>query len=418
MYALGDCVGAYSAFEKVFDASIRNRAVLCLSNNDGTGCAMCPIAKKLGVPKFEPYFKIKDFLQKNNVVVRSSNYELYQNISDKVMNVINRHADSSYVYSIDESFLYFDSYQNIIKDWYNYGHEIRRSVWRETKVPIGIGFGETITLAKCASHASRKIQGFDGVAVIDNEDARKNILSRMALDDVWGIGSRLSKRLSLMGLKNGLDLANQDPKEMGKHFSVNVERTVNELNGKSNLSWDCVKPIKKEIYSTRSMGKRITDQADLRSSLTGHANIVVRKSRAQDTLIKKLNVFATSSPHDNKYFQRSLVYTFPVGTCDISVVATAIKLMMKELYKEGVHYYKCGVGAVQLESAEFTQADLFTECPDNIELMDCYESINKRFGNGTLQVASEGFDKKWAMKREMLSPRYTTAWHHIPKIQC
>jgi len=418
MYALADITGAYAAMEKVFDASIRFRSVCVLSNNDGCVVAICPMAKKIGVPKFEPYFKIKYFLQKHDVVVRSSNYELYQSISDKMMRVIARFADNHYVYSIDESFLHFDNYKRIIDDWHQYGHVIRRTVWKETRMPIGVGFGPTLTLAKAANHAAKKLDGFDGVAVIDSEPARKAILSRMACDDVWGIGSRLAKRLSLLGVNSALDLANQPPKQMRKHFSVNVERTINELNSIRCLEWDEVKQAKKEIFSTRSVGKRITQKYDLRFALTSHVAIVVRKSRRQGSLIKRISAFAASSPHDDSFFTRSQVYEFPVATSDISVVAAAVLVMLDELYQSGINYYRCGVGAIQLESGEHIQSDLFLKSPDNMKLMDCYDSINKRFGNGSLQLASEGFEKKWSMRRELLSPRYTTAWHHLPKIYC
>jgi DNA polymerase V len=418
MFALVDATGAYASMEKVYDPSIRFRPVTVLTNNDGITCAICPIAKRLGVPKFEPYFKIKDFLHKHRVVVRSSNYELYAYISEQMMNVIARFCDNHYVYSIDESFLHFDHYQTIIDNWYQYGHTIRRAVWKETRMPVGVGFGSTLTLAKAANHAAKKLDGFDGVAVIDSEQNRQAILRRMALDDVWGIGSRLAKRLSLLGLKSAWDLSCQNPKQMRKQFSVTVERTVNELNNIPCLAWDEVKKIKKEIFSTRSFGQRITQINDLRSALTSHASIVVRKVRRQGSLIKRLSIFASSSPHDDSFFRRGLMYEFPVATSDISIVASAIHSALYELYQPGVPYYRCGVGAIQMEADEHFQADLFLNSLDNRKLMDCYDSINHRFGHGSLKVASEGIEKKWAMRRELLSPRYTTAWHHLPKIQC
>jgi DNA polymerase V len=413
-----DATGAYASMEKVYDPSIRYRPVCVLTNNDGIVCAICPIAKRLGVPKFEPYFKIKSMLEKHHVVVRSSNYELYAQISEQMMSVIARYCDNNYVYSIDESFLHFEHYQSVIDDWYQYGHIIRRAVWKETRMPVGVGFGSTLTLAKAANHAAKKLDGFDGVAVIDSEARRQAILKRMALDDVWGIGSRLAKRLSLMGLKSALDLACQNPKQMRKHFSVTVERTVNELNGIPCLAWDEVKQAKKEIFSTRSFGQRITKIDELRSALTTHAAIVVRKVRRQDSLIKQLSIFASSSPHDDSFFRRSLVYEFPVATSDLSIVAGAVQSVLNELFYAGVRYYRCGVGAIKMETSEHFQADLFLNSLDNRKMMDCYDSINHRFGDGTLQIASEGFGKKWAMRRELLSPRYTTAWHHLPKIQC
>jgi DNA polymerase V len=144
MYALVDAVSFYASAEKVFDPSIRNKPVVVLTNNDGCICAICPIARRLGIPKFTPYFQIKALLQKHGVVVRSSNYELYADLSERMMNVIARYCDNQYVYSIDESFLHFKNYSGVIKDWHQYGHEIRRAIWKETRLPVGVGFGKTL----------------------------------------------------------------------------------------------------------------------------------------------------------------------------------------------------------------------------------------------------------------------------------
>lgn len=200
MYALVDAVSFYASAEKVFDPAIRSKPVVVLTNNDGCVCAICPIARRLNIPKFGPYFKVKHLLEQNNVVIRSSNYELYADLSDKMMNIIARFCDTQHIYSIDESFLHFDGYTSLIKDWHEYGHTIRRTVWRETKLPVGVGFGPTPTLAKAANHAAKKLSGFNGVAVINSEQTRQAILQRMSCEDVWGIGRRLAKKLKIMNI--------------------------------------------------------------------------------------------------------------------------------------------------------------------------------------------------------------------------
>ena len=154
MYALVDAVSFYASAEKVYDPAIRTKPVVVLTNNDGCICAVCPIARKLNIPKFQPYFKVKHLLAKHNVIVRSSNYELYADLSDKMMNVISRFCDNQHIYSIDESFLCFNGFTPLISDWHHYGHQIRRTVWQETKLPVGVGFGPTPTLAKAANHAA------------------------------------------------------------------------------------------------------------------------------------------------------------------------------------------------------------------------------------------------------------------------
>lgn len=418
MFALVDAVAFYASAEKVFDPAIRKRPVVVLTNNDGCICAVCPIARKYKVPKFEPYFKVKALLEKHDVVIRSSNYELYADLSARMMSEINRFCDNQYIYSIDESFLHFNGFGHIVKDWHAYGHEIRRSVWRKTKIPVGVGFGTTATLSKAANHAAKKLPGFDGVAVINNEASRKHILSMMDVGDVWGVGRRIAKKLNVMGITTALDLANQPPKIMRKQFSVVLERTINELNGTPCLSWDEVKQKKKEVYSTRSFGERIMDRHSLKSALSAHCSIVSRKLRKQGSLAKRLIIFAHSSPFEEHYYKRAFIHEFPVASNDATVFANAVNAVLNTIYKAGVRFYKCGIGAIELEDEMHHQADLFNHSQDNPQLMKCLDAVNARFGSHTLSIASEKQTSFWRMRRDFLSPRYTTRWSDIPVIDC
>ena len=418
MYALVDAVSFYASAEKVFDPSIRSKPVVVLTNNDGCICAVCPIARRLGIPKFEPYFKVKWLLQKHGVVVRSSNYELYADLSERMMNVIARYCDNQYIYSIDESFLHFKNYKGVIKDWHQYGHEIRRAIWKETKLPVGVGFGSTPTLAKAANHAAKKLSGYNGVAVINNAQQGRAILERMDVNDVWGIGRQLTKHLKLQGINTAHQLSTQCPKVMRKQFSVVTERTVNELNGIKCLSWDDIKEPKREIFSTRSFGTRIVDINTLKSALVTHGSIVAKKVRNQSSLVKKLMVFAASSPHDNNYYKQAMVYKFTVATDNSCEISNAISQVLADIFVQGVRFYRCGVGAIELTSRTFLQPDLFVPDHSNPLLMNCLDNINKRYGQGTLKLGAEGKTDTWQMKREFLSPQFTTSWRDIPKIRC
>lgn len=418
MYALVDAVAFYASAEKVFDPTIRNKPVVVLTNNDGCICAVSPEARKLNIPKFEPYFKLKSYLNQHNVVVRSSNYELYADLSSRMMNVIGRFSDNQYIYSIDESFLHFKGFSSLIDDWHQYGQDIRLAVWRETKLPVGVGFGITPTLSKAANHAAKKLEGFRGIAVIDDKHSANEILSRMKVTDIWGIGSRLGKKLNLMRIFTAQDLANQSPKNMRKLFSVVVERTVEELNGKVCLSWDEVKQDKQEIFSTRSFGNRVTDIHSLKSSLITHCAIVGKKLRKQASLTNRLVIFAHSSPHDDNFYKRSFLYDFPVPTSDSRILANAVNDVILQLFTPGVLFYKAGIGAIDLVSEQYLQEDLFTPSLDNKALMKSIDTINMMFGRGTISLASEQQTKSWAMKREFLSPRYTTRWRDIPRVTC
>lgn len=418
MYALIDATSFYASAEKVFDLSIRKRPVVVLSNNDGCIVAASPEVKKLGVPKFEPYFKLKPILDKHNVVIRSSNYELYADLSDKMMAVINRFSDQHYVYSIDESFLKFDGYSDVVSSWYEYGHLIRRTVWRKTKLPVGVGFGPTPTLAKAANHAAKKFVGATGVAVIDSEKSRKQILANMAVSDIWGVGRRLTKQLKLFGIESALDLAKQNPKMMRKQFSVVLERTISELNGVSCLSWDDVKQRKKEVFSTRSFGERVENPFALKASLVTHCSIVAKKLRKQGSLTKRLIIFAHSSPHEDNYYKRSFIQKLAVPSNDSMVFAKQVDLVFSQLFQPGVRYYKAGIGAIELEDDMHQQIDMFNVSDDKPELMQCLDTINKRYGSSSLRIGTELQSNQWQMKRDWLSRRYTTRWPEIPLIKC
>jgi DNA polymerase V len=263
-----------------------------------------------------------------------------------MMNVIGRFCDDQYIYSIDESFLQLKNYGNLVEDWHEYAHEIRKTVWREVRLPVGVGIGSTPTLAKAANHAAKKLSGYYGVAVIDNEKERKAILARMELTDVWGIGSRLAKRLGILGLKTALDLANQDPKVMRAQFSVMVERTVNELNGMPCLTWSDVRKSKQEIFSTRSFGERITNYHALKAALSTHGAIVCRKVRLQGSLIKKFRIFVASSLHDENYYKNSFLCEVPIATENTLAITRLISNALDQSFAEGVRYYRCGVGAL------------------------------------------------------------------------
>jgi DNA polymerase V len=305
-----------------------------------------------------------------------------------------------------------------VNDWHQYGHVIRKSVWRNTKIPVGVGFGPTLTLAKAANHAAKKLAGFDGVAVINNESSRKHILSLMDVSDVWGVGKRLSKKLRLMNIHTALDLANQPAKLMRKQFSVVLERTIIELNGVCCLSWDDVKQKKKEIYSTRAFGERISDIYALKSALSSHCTIVARKLRKQGSLAKRLVIFARSSPFEDGYYKRTFIYQLPVASNDVTVFANAVQSVISKLYKEGVRLQKCGIGAIELEDELYRQGDLFNQSLDKPKLMQCLDQINERFGKDTLKIATEKNTSSWKMRREFLSPKYTTRWTDIPIIKC
>lgn len=418
MFALVDANSFYCSAEQVFRPEWRGKPIVVLSNNDGCVVAANRQAKEAGVPKFVPYFQIKDLCQKKGVIALSSNYELYGDLSAKMMQVIGRFAPEHHVYSIDESFLSFAHCYPAIPCLLSQGHAIRRAVWKEVRLAVCVGIGSTLTLAKIANHAAKKIPGYNGVCVIDSEPKRIDILQQLEISDVWGIGRRLSKKLTLMNIRSAFDLAKMPPGLARKQFSIEVERTVRELNGQICKQWDEARADKKQIFSTRSVGERITDFEQLHQALSKHAAIAAAKARKQGSSCKSMLVFASNSPYDERPQSFKTTVHFPCPTDDTTDITTAVSKVAYQLYRPNVRYYRIGVGLIDLANSHNAQLDLFNVSLSNPALMRVYDGINQRYGTDTLFLAAQGTEQEWTMRRDLLTPQYTTKWDCLPQIKC
>lgn len=419
MYALCDASSMYASCEKIFDPAIRDKPVVVLSNNDGCIVAACPIAKRLGVGKdFSAYFKVREQLAALGVVIRSSNYELYADISQRMMDTCARFAPRSHIYSIDECFLDFSDWQQGC-NWLEHGWQIRRTVWREVRLPVGVGIAATPTLAKAANHAAKKLPGFRGVAVIDSEAMRRQILEAMTVDQVWGVGRRLAKRLQALGIETAWQLAAKAPGWIAQQFSVSLADTVYELTGVQRISWDDVRSPKQSIFSTRSFGQRVNSPELLHQALVSHVSIAAAKLRRQQGLARCAVFFAHNSPHDSAaYYRSSISLPLAVPTQDDRVLARAARQVLGQIYRPGVAFYKCGVGLLDICDACQYQQDLFQPSNDSPALLACLDQINLKYGRDTLRLARHGDQQRFAMRREFLSPCYTTRLADIPKARC
>ncbi len=418
MFALVDANSFYCSAEQVFRPDWRGRPIIVLSNNDGCIVAANRQAKAAGIEKFKPYFQVKPLCDQKGVIALSSNYELYADLSEKMMRVIGRFAPEQYVYSIDETFLSFERCREVISDFRSHGMSIRRAVWKECRLPVCVGLGPTLTLAKLANHAAKKMPEYRGVCVIDSEAERLKILSRTHVSDVWGIGRKITAHLKLMGIETAYQLANRPAALMRKSFNVEVERTVRELNGQKCKGWDSARADKMQIFSTRSAGQRITDVESLRQALCQHADIASRKARKQNSLCGVMMAFASNSPFDEQPVGFRATHRFAYPTSDVTQITAAASKLADQLFHDGVRFYKFGVGLLDLSDGAHEQQDLFNPTPNNPKLMGVFDLLNHRYGVGAVFLAAQGIDKKWEMRREMLTPQYTTRWQDIPKIKC
>ena len=418
MFALVDADSFYCSSEQVFRPDWRGRPVIVLSNNDGCIVAANKQAKAVGIQKFSPYFQVKNLCQRHGVIVCSSNYELYADLSTKMMNIIGRFAPEQYIYSVDETFLSLKNCTQVIGDYHGYGQTIRQAVWREARLPVCVGFGPTLTLAKIANRAAKKLPEYRGVCAIENEQIRKDILRQIAVDDVWGIGRRIGAKLQIMNIKTAFDLSNMPAGLARKTFSIEVERTVRELNGQACKVWDQVRADKRQIFSTRSVGERITDFDELQQALSKHVGIAAAKARKQGSVCGTVLLFAGNSPHDQHPLCLKSIAHLPYPTNSTIELTQAVTKASISLFREGVRYYKIGIGLLDLTSEKHCQYDLFNQPTTAPELMNVLDELNAKYGRDTLFLAAQGIDQKWAMRREFLTPQYSTRWQCLPRIKC
>jgi len=418
VFTLVDANSFYCSAEQVFRPEWRGKPMIVLSNNDGCIVAANKQALALGIQKFQPFFKVQKFCEQAGIIVCSSNYELYADLSHKMMQVIARFGPSQHIYSIDESFLSFEGCSEAIPDLALHAQKLRQTVWKETRLPVCVGLGKTLTLAKVANHDAKKWPGFNGVCVLDDNSFKREVFEKLSPLDIWGIGRKTNEKLKQNGVLTAWQLSQLNMHFLPAGFNVELERTIKELNGEACKIWDGLRADKLQIFSTRSLGKRITNVEDLNQALAKHAGIAALKAREQKSLCSTLMAFVSNSPYDDNPCSYKFLKQFNPATNDTSILIKAISDNIHQLFKPGVAYYKVGIGLLSLSSETHQQLDLFNPPLGNASLMNVLDKINQRYGSDSAFFMAQGIDEKWSMRRELLTPQYTTNWKHIPHISC
>lgn len=424
VFCLVDCDCFYVSAERLFDPTLIGIPVVALSNSDGCVVSRCPIAKSkdprmggLGIKMGAPFFEIKHFMKSHGLRVVSSNYALYQEVSNRVMRVLETFAPRIEVYSIDESWLDFSGVQS---DLEKLGREIQHPVKKQVGVGVGVGFGPTKTLAKAANFSAKKWRSqTGGVVVLMDEIRRDKLLSWMPVDEVWGIGRQLSKRLEAMGVKKAIDLQRYDRKSLRKLFNVNVEKTSMELDGVSCYALSEGAEPKQTIASTRSFGERITELQELREAVTTYASRASVKLRSEGQLSSCLQVFIQTSRFDEKPYSRTAICALVTPSNDTREFVAAALEGLSKIYMPGYRYAKAGIILSQFVSGEGYQPDLFApERRRNSEtLMKVMDGINARYGRGSIRIATEPPIAQWSMKRDYLSDSFVTDWRQLKRVK-
>lgn len=413
MIALVDCNSFYASCEQIFRPDLRGKPVVVLSNNDGFIVARSKEAKTLGIGELEPFFKIEALLRQHNVAIFSSNYHLYGEISSRVMQTLTRFSPNIEVYSIDEMFLSLDA-----EDLQIYGRNIKETLWKEVRMPVGVGMAPTKVLAKLANRLAKKINPLNGVCVLDAPEKWQWALRRTPVTDIWGIAHRIGKRLARLNIKTGWDLACANPAHVRRHTNVCIERIIRELNGVACLALEENPPAKKQIYCTRSFGQKATTLEPILDALSLYAARAVEKLRIQNHLALNVHVFIHTSPFEPNFHAVSDIVQLPYPTNDTRVITATVRQTAKALYSSGHAFLKAGVGLVEMTDRQFHQMDCFHpgQSAKADRLMQVIDSINRQHGKGSLFLAAQGISTPWHMRQQFTSPRYTTRWSDIPKV--
>lgn len=420
MFALVDVNSFYASCETIFRPDLCGKPVVVLSNNDGCVIARSAEAKKLQVPMGAPYFKLKDEFRKHGVHIFSSNYALYADMSNRVMTTLERMAPAVEIYSIDEAFMNLDGMSRI-EPLEDFGRRVRERIKQETHLTVGVGIAPTKTLAKLANHAAKKWSKTGGVLDLSNIERQKKLMALVPVEDVWGVGRRISKKLNAMGVITAKDLSEQSTYIIRKHFNVVLERTVRELRGETCLELEEFAPVKQQIVCSRSFSSRITEYIYMRQAVCSFAERAAEKLRNERQFCRQIAVFVRTSPHaEGEVFygnQASRKLLTPSNdTRDIIRIAMDA---LDDIWVDGHRYMKAGVMLGDFFSQGVSQLNLFDEYrpqPNSEALMRVIDGLNQS-GKANLFFAGQGIERSWAMKREMLSPAYTTRFADLPVVK-
>ena len=424
--ALIDCVSFYASCERVFEPKLRGKSIVVLSNNDGCVVAASPEAKKLDPAIMgKPYFQIKGWCELHEVTVRSSNYELYQSLSNKTMELIGRYAAHTEVYSIDESFALM---RGTVGELTALGHQIKDTVRRHTGIPVRVSIGRTKTLAKLASVGAKKDPSCNNVMHLGKYTPEQldRIMASMPTTEIWGIAGRTGKKLTAMGIHSVKDLRDADAKMIRKKFSVVLERTVMELRGVPCIELEeQPREHKDQLIYSRSFSKKITSPEEMKQVISLYAQRVSARLRAQRQVASQVGVWVATGWADTGTPRHSAQVTVPLETpSDDPITFTkAADRVLPQLFPEylpGVRYARAGVTLTDLRPAGQVQPlALFQPEFEGRDVGKTLDAITRRLGGEAIGVGFGGLKQPagWEMKRELLSKRATTHWDELVEVR-
>ncbi|MBV7558466.1 translesion error-prone DNA polymerase V subunit UmuC [Enterobacter sp. ENT02] len=417
MFALVDVNSFYASCERVFRPDLEGKPIVVVSNNDGCIISLSREAKQFGIKMGEPYFKFKEKRYPSRVYVFSSNYALYADLSSRVMQTLTDLAPAIEIYSIDEAFVNVSGVNHCLS-LETFGHQMRTQVFKNTGLTVGVGIAPTKTLAKLANYAAKRWASTGGVVDLSGRERQRKLLEKVPVEEVWGVGRRITKKLNAMGITTALELAEASSWVIRKHFNVVMERTARELRGEPCLDLEEFTPTRQQIICSRSFGHRITQYEEMHQAICAYAERAAEKLRGEHQYCRFISVFVRTSPHaDNEiYYGNQASVTLLTPTNDSRDIIRAATEALGRIWLDGYRYMKAGVMLADFFSSGVAQLNLFDDNrlrANSAALMEMIDSVNHS-GKGKIWFAGQGIEKSWAMKREMLSPAYTTRYADLP----
>jgi DNA polymerase V len=411
MIALCDCNNFYVSCERAFDPSLKNKPVAILSNNDGCIISRSNEVKDLGIKMAQPAFFIKEKIKKHNIQLYSSNYALYGDMSERVMNILGRYSNNIEIYSIDEAFM---DLSGIDKDLDNYSEEIIRTIKQWTGIPTSIGIAPTKTLAKIANSIAKTS---NKPFVIDSPRKADISLRNTLIEDVWGVGRQYANMLNKNGIHTAYDLTKMPDNWVRKNMTIMGLRTKKELLGEPCIKIENQPQDKKAICTSRAFGKKITDFKFLEEAVSTYATRCAEKLRKQNTVANLITVFIHTDPFtpNEPQYQKSKTIQLPIATNSNKDLIHYALILLNQIFADGYKYKKAGVIVDGLSNKDEIQANLFKELgtKKDKKLMETIDLINSYHGKDKIRLAIMGDGKEWKLRQQRLSGSYTTKWEDL-----
>ena len=415
--ALVDCNNFYVSCERLFRPDLAGVPMVVLSNNDGCVVSRSNESKALGVKMGQPWFECKELAEEHGILAFSSNYELYADLSNRVMNTLSGFSPSQEVYSIDECFVDLTGMPKLRE--VSYAMRQRVGMW--VGMPVCVGIGPTKTLSKLANHVAKKHPRSKGVFNYNalTAEQKTRLLAQLPVEEVWGVGRKLTKRLALHGVQTVLDLREAHIPTLRAEFGVVMEKIQRELQEVACIKLEEVQPDKQQIISSRSFGSMVTELPVLKDALSTFVANACAKLRAQSSHAAVIQVFLQTNRFrkDLPQYMPSLAVPLPYPTNDSLEVNRWADYLCERMFKDGYQYKKAGIMLSEISTVTRQQGNLLETAPaGNQRLMQALDTLNKRYGRGAVKISTQGAYKDWQMRQERKSPCYSTRWDEVPVV--